>query len=233
MSLNMLSISDFTDSGVDANVSSANIGVVEIMLLVLCDKVIYQKIKWMLAMDMAAAAAKQLQVVHPTTESYVILETEDGNQSTFITDYSGFDKSVDDIEKNLLRQVTVLHQTLRRYNLAEGKPNELCGYLNTAELHGFYPNLDFQDQIPWKLISFSNLRKKLVDLFSKQTGTTPLIRKIPSKCLSVQSIQMPSQMEKSKSLLKKPQIQINSNKAKEEDASPLAHVFSHTLKKGI
>ncbi|KAJ3220342.1 hypothetical protein HDU67_000009 [Dinochytrium kinnereticum] len=218
MSLNLLSISDFTDSKLDGRISSSNVGVV-------CDKVIYQKIKWMLAMDMAAAAAKQLQVETMNSELQITLETEDGCQVATITQYTGFDISVDDIERNLIRQVSVLFQTLQRYNLLR-------------DVQAFYPSITMETSLAWQLISFTHLRRRLVDLFSKQTHTTPLIKTIPERKHSdMDLIAKLSKRENDNALRKSSltntparqltvKIEGKQISMSEEDMSPLAHVLS-------
>ncbi|KAJ3193243.1 hypothetical protein HK101_005179 [Irineochytrium annulatum] len=111
------------------NVPSPPSTVVEIMCLVVCDKVIYQKVKYMLAMDMTKAAYAQLQLPATSPKSAdgkpdepvpVTLETEDGEQVAEIVQFKAFDKSVDEIERTLVRQVSVFGQLLRRYGLLDG-----------------------------------------------------------------------------------------------------------------
>ncbi|KAJ1567604.1 hypothetical protein HK405_005412 [Cladochytrium tenue] len=165
MSLGTLSISNFAGlprrSG---KVSSANFGVVELMVLVACDKVIYQKIKWILAMDMVLAARRHLRLYPEGEENesklVVVLETEEGDQQAHVPDISGFDKAIDDLEATLMRQLAVFSQLLRRYGLLE-------------VLQNHYPGMPLDPILPWTQLSFTRLRRQLAEHFASRDDTLP------------------------------------------------------------
>jgi hypothetical protein len=142
------------------------------MVLVVCDKIIYQKIKLLIAMDMAGAALKHLNVTSSTKTqtSQVTLETETGDQNTTVTEYPGFDKTTDDLERVLLGQLSVFNQLIRRYHLKE-------------EIQRLYPQLNLSETgvIPWKQMSFTRLRLELIDIFSRQDRPMAFLREVPAR----------------------------------------------------
>ncbi|KAJ3333701.1 hypothetical protein HDU76_004847 [Blyttiomyces sp. JEL0837] len=119
MSLHLLSISNLAGTERGGPYDSNRIGVVEAMCLVACDKVIYQKIKWILAMDMAAAAKPPQTELESVDQVSVVMETQDPTNITKMHRLKNPEKSIDDLEKNLFHYVSVLYQLLRRYQLLQ------------------------------------------------------------------------------------------------------------------
>lgn len=102
--------------------------VVELMILHTCDKCIFSKSKWILSMDMVAAASKHLNINAEATmeeEVNLILETDDGTQFSKVKNLTRFDSSIVDIERQLLRQVSIFSQLLWRYGLMPGNEVKL------------------------------------------------------------------------------------------------------------
>lgn len=133
LSLSQLSIKEFV--GLETGAHSGNFGVVELMLLHACDRCIFSKAKWILAMDMCIAKNKELhEKARGIRQFKVVLETEDGQEimvSGDSRDYgivlpvtfnivNNVDSSLRDIEKSLLLSVSVFSQQLWKYNVMQG-----------------------------------------------------------------------------------------------------------------
>ncbi|KAI9356301.1 hypothetical protein DFJ73DRAFT_775156 [Zopfochytrium polystomum] len=161
-----LSISRFAGvSRRSGKATSANFGAVELMALAACDKVIYQKIKLILAMDMANSAldeTKARTAPDGAPPTIIVLETESGDDTITIFQQPDPEESgIGELELTLLKQLSVLGQVLRRY--------DIIGGLALA------PNL------PWMQLSFTRVRSELVDLFIEQVSPIPFIRTIPPR----------------------------------------------------
>ncbi|KAL3899279.1 MAG: hypothetical protein SGCHY_002158 [Lobulomycetales sp.] len=119
LSLSQLSIKEFV--GLETGAHSGNFGVVELMLLHACDRCIFSKAKWILAMDMCIAKNKELhEKARGIRQFKVVLETEDGQEIMVSGDSRDYDSSLRDIEKSLLLSVSVFSQQLWKYNVMQG-----------------------------------------------------------------------------------------------------------------
>ncbi|KAJ3414866.1 hypothetical protein HDV05_005930 [Chytridiales sp. JEL 0842] len=179
MTHSRMSISTFAGTSTeDATLSTLNTGVVEIMFLVVCDKIIYQKIKLIIAMDMAGATVKHLKLTPDQAKKtcQVVLETEEGTQTTTFTDYHGSDDIINDLESVLLGQVSVLNQLLRQYNLKD-------------EIQKLYPTIDMSKSVlPWKQICFTRLRRELTEIFRRQAQPMSFHRQVPPRPPPIRSV---------------------------------------------
>ncbi|KAH6560899.1 hypothetical protein BASA62_010182 [Batrachochytrium salamandrivorans] len=161
-----LSIRDFTDS---TTLSSRNTGVVEIMILHVCDKCIYSKTKWLLAMEIGR---NTLQHLHPGMDFQstrgnvqIILETSTGEDRTIVQDCSHIDPTLSDMELTLNHQTAVFSRLLLRYGL--------------WDILSQQKQLEFLKQdsngIDWRQCSFTMLRGRLTDHFATRTKPLPLM----------------------------------------------------------
>jgi hypothetical protein len=117
LSLSQLSIKEFTDS--DA-AHSGNMGIVELLILHACDRAIFSKQKWILAMDMFIAAQKRLHPLRTLLRDFsILLETEEGIETFAVLDSSS-SPSVQEVEKTLNLSVSVLSQQLYKYSVMQG-----------------------------------------------------------------------------------------------------------------
>ncbi|EGF78904.1 hypothetical protein BATDEDRAFT_26309 [Batrachochytrium dendrobatidis JAM81] len=166
LQLHKLSIRDFTDSPA---LSSINTGVVEIMVLHACDKCIYSKTKWLLAMDMGRNALQHMhpgmQQLLPQEDVQIVLENLSGKDISNVPDYSNIDPTLNDMALATHHQTAVFSRLLLRYNLWE------------AIADSDYPNVPKQpgDAVDWKMCSFTMLRKRLADHFATQSKPLSLL----------------------------------------------------------
>ncbi|KAI9203986.1 uncharacterized protein BJ171DRAFT_507281 [Polychytrium aggregatum] len=161
-----LSISDFVGMPKD-KAHSLNIGVVEIMILNLCDKCAETKLKWILSEAMAAGKCSRTG----EAPQRIVLETESGTDYQLVSPvHDGEDgASLDEIEKLLIWQSTLFASTLRRYNL-------LQALLDRDAL---------VEPLDWRACSFTFIRKVLVGVFWKSPGTLKLEPPAPPSSNSV------------------------------------------------
>ena len=136
LSITHLSISEFTNS---TKTNSRNIGVVELMILQVIDKVIYNKTKWLLAIDLSKSNEKT------GIPEQICLETVSGLEFSNVD--VPIDTDITNIEKSVYRESSVLNHLIIKYGLKE-----------VLKIDGIY----------WKSTSMTTLRRDIVDVFSRR-----------------------------------------------------------------
>ncbi|KAI8813117.1 hypothetical protein BJ742DRAFT_767730 [Cladochytrium replicatum] len=162
-----LSISEFTNLP-KRKANSGNFGVVELMVIHAADRCVLSKMKWIVAMEISGNTAKR--IISRTTSDFdaesesklnaelqVVAESEDGLQTIGIIPQVQKDQTIFDIEKALTHQASVLWHLIRRYELAED-----AGVPYT--------------QPHWRTISFTKVRKGLLDLFASNRHSPITLR---------------------------------------------------------
>jgi hypothetical protein len=115
LQLETLSIKEFAAND---KAHSLNYGVVELMILHACDRAIFSKQKWILAMDLTISRERK-QGTHLPRKEIVVLETEDGLDTFNVLENV---TKMDEATRQLDLSVSVLSQ----YNLLSDNNLGLC-----------------------------------------------------------------------------------------------------------
>ncbi|KAI8817164.1 uncharacterized protein EV422DRAFT_257793 [Fimicolochytrium jonesii] len=143
--------------------------VLEVMMIHSCDKCIFVKSKYILALDLASAAANHLfphgqtqrGKARPKTTVRVVLETEEGTEDAEMPDYSSLDPTIADIARTMDHHYAVLLHLLRKHGLVEKLQPHLPPSANAATLTN------------WRTLSLTQLRSVLIRLFTTISLSPP------------------------------------------------------------
>ncbi|KAJ3177185.1 hypothetical protein HDU85_005963 [Gaertneriomyces sp. JEL0708] len=104
--------------------------IVEIMIIHLCDKCAYLKEKYILSLEIAAAAADHLYPGARTRKTVMVAAESDDNQEVRnVADFSHIDASIKNIEKLLDHQFSLLMRLAWRHDLIAGAENLSIGLI--------------------------------------------------------------------------------------------------------
>ncbi|TPX66566.1 hypothetical protein SpCBS45565_g04364 [Spizellomyces sp. 'palustris'] len=153
-----------------------NKGAGDVQVLHSCDKCAFVKNKYLLASELAMAAANHLFPSKQASRKFktisVAFENRDNVEVRTIRDFSSLDPAVSDVERTMMHQYSVFMHLLWKYNLISELNNILTG-----------PKLCEEKQGPgdWKRLSFAHIRAALVKVFSHAKQPLQLNHRAPLK----------------------------------------------------